>query len=268
MTDRSNDADVRTLLKRAQATALNLEEPISHALRLCLLAGKKLDSPELAEWAKNELEGYPSDITLPPYRELPAQLKMDYLNGSLLARDQTVDASLIEPDILPLLQTVPMRGSVAELEAHVRTGEDTLRIHHSISGSLKTMIRGRAKNSEFLSISDVYWVLSVAQVEAALGSVRTRVLEITEDLGVAVETEMGDPQAVVQQHLLTVSAGDSSPVTINSASGSSNAQQQLQAASQPPRFWETAWWTVGKAIVGSIMLVLAATTAYFAYLAI
>lgn len=52
---------------------------VARLLRKCMILAHTLDSQELADWAKAELNGYPDDVELPSYRRLHCQSKGEFI---------------------------------------------------------------------------------------------------------------------------------------------------------------------------------------------
>lgn len=272
MTTSDTETAVLSLLRQAQGAALDPAQPISTSLRLCLLAGKKLGSAEIEDWARLELNGYPSPTDLPAYRKLPASLQMNYVMGVTRHTQVPLGEEHIGAEASGLFAKAPILGPISEIEGHIRNAkEGGLFITPPAANSVRSLIidnvRKSGQDTEFLNVTDIYWWLPCAAIEAILDRIRTKIVELTEELGVAVVAPTGDPKKTAEQ-VLTVTAGDRSPVTINTAGNSATATQKVTPSAPPqPRFWEKAWWTLGKAIAGSVMLALTAATTYFAYLA-
>ncbi|KWC91628.1 hypothetical protein [Burkholderia cepacia] len=61
------------LIEEIQAAAIAEVGDVSALLRKCKLLAARLDAREFAEWVDHELNGYPADALLPPYRILQAR---------------------------------------------------------------------------------------------------------------------------------------------------------------------------------------------------
>ena len=57
-----------TLLRDIQQDAIGEDTSVSVLLRQCLVLSARLQHDQLREWAQLELNGYPGDASLPPYR--------------------------------------------------------------------------------------------------------------------------------------------------------------------------------------------------------
>ena len=71
--------------------------------RKCKILAARLSSAELAQWVTWELDGYPDDQPVPPYRELSGQFYANFMNAALARREAAV----------PL--ACPWQGSVRKL---------------------------------------------------------------------------------------------------------------------------------------------------------
>ena len=56
------------LLQDIQYAIIDSDRPLAGVLRMAMVLAARLDNPMLQEWAERELNGYPEDAPLPPYR--------------------------------------------------------------------------------------------------------------------------------------------------------------------------------------------------------
>jgi hypothetical protein len=66
---------------------------VARLLRKCMILAHTLDSQELADWAKAELNGYGEGVTLPAYRRLSCQNKGVFI-GPFNSWQQTLEIPL------------------------------------------------------------------------------------------------------------------------------------------------------------------------------
>lgn len=66
---------MNSLVLDLQREALDSNAPIAELLRKAIVVAKKLSVREFDLWASNELSGYPSDVTVPPYRIIRGEIK-------------------------------------------------------------------------------------------------------------------------------------------------------------------------------------------------
>ena len=64
-----------TLLRDIQNSAIDSESKLSDLLRKCKVLAARLQNDELNQWVDAELNGYPSQENLPPYRIIGCNAK-------------------------------------------------------------------------------------------------------------------------------------------------------------------------------------------------
>jgi hypothetical protein len=67
------------LIEEFQAAAISEAGDVSALLRKCKLLAARLDAKAFGEWVACELDGYPIDATLPPYRVVQARSYGDFV---------------------------------------------------------------------------------------------------------------------------------------------------------------------------------------------
>lgn len=65
-----------SLVLELQAEALDRNTPVSDLLRKALAVSKKLGVTQIEKWLSHELNGYPRDSEIPPYREVHGLIKV------------------------------------------------------------------------------------------------------------------------------------------------------------------------------------------------
>ncbi|NTW38689.1 MAG: hypothetical protein HGA44_02195 [Cellulomonadaceae bacterium] len=290
--------DITEQFERIQQQALDSSIPLADTLRLCIAVGGRLNAPGLIKWANAELDGYGVENELPEYRTVHAPMMVSYFLGPNRVQGQVVTADLVDPEFRPKMHDVPLREALASLEEMAKREQETISMVSEHSGDMGAMIKRNTADPTFLTITSVYWDVPRIAFGSVVDKVRTKLVTMVAEFDVAVRqpgvstvaaardaiSVVVEPGGVMNMNSAPVGSivtgGDKSVITSNNAgrdvvattaggdikdsstSGTSRAQQT------PPRFWETAWWTVGKVIVGSVGLVVAGLAAYFTYLAI
>lgn len=270
--------DITSGFARIQRQALDSAVPVADTLRLCIALGGQLGSPELIERAKCELNGY------------------DYINGHHKVTGQVLPRGVLDDEIYDTVGSLAMQHplhEIAKLAAEHR-GDDAVHMLPPGEGHLRQLIDyGARKSNPYFSVISVYVSVNGAVLDAIVDQVRTKLVEMvavfdaeSSARGASLESAAERAVSVVAPgatiHFVNapggtaVSGSDRAIVTANSAGGELVAATAggdvssltTTAPDHPARFWETAWWTVGKVIVGAISLMLVAATAWFAYLAV
>jgi hypothetical protein len=106
-----------SLLLEIQASASDSSVPIQDLLRKCLILADRLGYEPLKEWARQELEGYPKDGDLPPYRVLAvADVQYDAVVGFYRLSGQTVARGVVPESAREEFFTARLHGPAAALQ--------------------------------------------------------------------------------------------------------------------------------------------------------
>src|SRR3989442_7876914 len=76
----------------------------------------KIDKKELIEWVNNELNGYPDDATIPPYRIVPSEVLANLSNIRWQATSHPIPIGHLKPEQRETLENSKMYESLAVLE--------------------------------------------------------------------------------------------------------------------------------------------------------
>lgn len=115
-----------SLLRDIQDGAIRTDTPVSVLLRQCLVLAARLQHEPLRDWAQLELNGYPTNAPLPPYRpKITAQVLGNFSGpfGSG-ARNMNLPESIIPEELRDGLFRVEVREGVAHIEGLVNSGEN------------------------------------------------------------------------------------------------------------------------------------------------
>lgn len=289
--------DIGKLFERIQTNALDSSVPLADTLRLCIAVGGNLGAPELIAWARSELDGYPVGAELPSYRTITAPLQMDYVNGNWQHTGAEVTSNLLDEEVRQMMYDVSLREPLHQLEVLARDPQATkgLKMSPANGGILRAMVHRNVEDNEFLSVTGVYWNVTQSSISAVVDAVRTRLVAMVATFDTEAAKPGVDTQSAARSAITVIagsganvtlnhapegsitSGGDKSTVSSNRAGGDgtvalSGRDMKDSPAGGPrttparrPRFWQTAWWTVGRLIVGAISLTLAAVTAYLTW---
>lgn len=114
-----------SLLRDIQDGAISTDTPVSVLLRQCLVLAARLQHEPLRDWAQLELNGYPPDAPLPPYRPKITAHVLGNFSGPFGsgARNMNLPESVIPEDLRDGLFRVEIREGVAHIEGLVNSGE-------------------------------------------------------------------------------------------------------------------------------------------------
>lgn len=247
-----DDDRTAALLRSVQEAALDSNRPVSDALRLCVAAGGRLGSTALQRWARQELRGYAVDDDLPGYRNLHAQLQMDYINGLTQWTGQTVTPGMLPEEARDHMYRVPMRAAIAEVEAMARRDDDVVKMTAAAAEALAATIAERQDDNEFLSIHAVYWSVPISALAGIVDQVRTRLVELVSEFDLALAApNTAAPEAAA--HAIHVVIGERSTVSLAAATGDRSTATAAPSSDSRPKWWERSWWTVSRAIGAAVV---------------
>lgn len=96
---------------RFQSMAMNSETPIASLLRMAKAIAVKLDLKDMDEWMTYELNGYPSNVSIPDYRKVRCELKAVHPYRGL------IPAPVADWKLEKKLTTVSIGRAAGDLEA-------------------------------------------------------------------------------------------------------------------------------------------------------
>lgn len=158
------------------------DEPVSKTLRALLMLGGRLDSKNLATWAKRELNGYDgvADADIPEARTVGAPIFINAIVGYNQITGQGASAAAFpSPFGEALGDDVIFRQSVSEIEAMVATA-------HRAQSSYITLtipnweVIGRAIDKDRFGqhTTAIYRQISLSYLDAIVADVRNRAAEL------------------------------------------------------------------------------------------
>lgn len=118
-----------SLLRNIQEGATGTEMPVEVLLRHTLVLATRLEHDPLKEWVRHELDGYPQQVELPPYREgFATQLRGNFNNGAWEASNQHVPIGALPEEMRDVVPTSwSFREPVSVIRGHP---DDVLRRGH------------------------------------------------------------------------------------------------------------------------------------------
>ena len=160
-----------------QADLVDHNRPIAGALLKVRLLAAKLGSEELAEWIKNEAQGYDTDADIPPYRIVPIFVSGTFRGpfGSGV-RNAPIPSLLLKEIVGAEWTKYKIRQSAAAVE-ELTTQQNGLQLDMS---NLMLALRGKI----YPDLEPVQFVGSVSRTAIidVANAIRNRILEITVEI--------------------------------------------------------------------------------------
>lgn len=232
--------------------ALDTSIPLADTLRKCVILGGKSGSEKLRDWASRELQGY-RDEELPPYRKVPAPIKIDGINpGAQITGQQIPPHALPDPADKHIREEVELRFGVGELEAMLDR-DATKSINLQPAGASKIVTLMNHENPDpYQTVTALYWSVSPTAIRGVLDQIRTSLTMLVAEIRAAGPGGDDIPsRSAADQAVSVVVTGKRSRVSVNTAqaSGGSTAESSTTPPAEDKKpFW--TWKTIGAAVVG------------------
>lgn len=167
-----------TLLEEIEAGAASDDMPIGTLLRKLLILVSRLGSKPAEEWVEWELNGYPDDSPVPPYRVLSLVIKVNLVDIAKRIEGWTVPPALLGKTANDWTQ-IRYRQSVGAIEHFLCKGATADAVHFSAGNLLLHL--NRQKFTE-MNIMSAWAEAGSSQLKNILESVRNRVLKFVLEL--------------------------------------------------------------------------------------
>jgi hypothetical protein len=176
-----------TLLREIQDAAVSSEVPITDLLRKCKILATRLGNEEFRAWVDHELNGYPSDDSLPDYRILEVQSKGHFsgVAGSSL-RNAPIPPSNIPKEFRHIATTAHCREPIS---AYVELLRGDRKSDFQSPWPTDLVKHVATKIYEHMSCLSAWREIPRGGIVAIVDTVRNRVLNF------ALEIEAADPNA-------------------------------------------------------------------------
>lgn len=173
-------------------------------LRKCLALGALTGSDELRKWAKNELEGYSDDASLPPYRSITAPLFINQRGGNEFLTGQQINHLQIPKDLRKYVpESLAFRQPLEEIVQMAASGEKSMKMGYAIFSVVAaewTKMLG-----PWQAITALYYSVLPSSIAGIVSMIRTTLVEIVIDLAKDVPLDSlpskAKVDAAVQVHI-------------------------------------------------------------------
>jgi hypothetical protein len=227
------------------------EQPIAKTLRKLILFGAQAGSPELREWASNELRGYQLDSDVPDYRKVAAVIQMDGATHNVLVKRQRVGVTEL-PDFVQndIDEVYVFSGPIAEIEALSRPASPKDTVVNLSLPMARELGRIMAQKSHgAIHIDSIYWAVSRVSIAQVVDQVRTRLAELLAELRAVTPAGQSVPTPPQAQHAVNIVLnGIGTRATLNMISAGEGSTNRIDA--QPDS--QTNFWTLGRRVAAGV----------------
>jgi hypothetical protein len=225
-------------------------------LRKVIALGGRVGSPELREWASQELHGYVgSDVELPGYRKVAAVLAIDVLNpmGRIVTGQQISPLSLPEGIRDVIGEVVPLGQGIGEIEGMLesaRAGDGVVKLAPPESQTLARIIEHEYEaDHRGQHIMAVYWPLGQVPLRGVLDRVRTTLVELVAEMRAGTSDAGELPSREVAAQAVNVAVyGNKARVNVASSQISGGGSHDVKVTQ--PADGRSIWVKVGAGVVG------------------
>lgn len=184
----------------------------------------KIGHKELIDWVNNELNGYPSEDQIPPYRVLPARVLANMTNISFQANAHPVPIMHLEDSYREILETAKMTESLSVLEKFSESDGGSLQ--RPIPMEANTLLGKSLTKGTY--IQSAWSEIQLTGITSILTQVRSRLLDFLLELNEKFPSELSDQE--IKERAATTDAenlfnnaifGDNTTVIV----GSGNTQR-------------------------------------------
>ena len=181
------------LLRQIQADAVSSATPVTELLRRCQVLAARLDLPELGEWVRYELNGYPVEAELPEYRVFSGIAKGHFLGpfGSGL-RNAVLPAGNLPEKFRDWARSASLRQPIVALE-EVANAESKSNVTLPWPGDLIAHVQ--QDFYDHMALGQAWLEVSRADFVSAVETVRNRVLTFALEAEPFVTDVAGKPTA-------------------------------------------------------------------------
>jgi AbiTii len=174
-----------SLLDEIQADATGADVPVEVLLRKVLILATRLEHEPMKGWVHHELDGYPDDADLPPYRtDYPTQLKGNFMNVAWQAQGVAVPLTALPEGLQDLDQRMSFREGVGRIRELAEMATDGV-LRFSAPAGMNAYVR----LYERVQCTALWSEMSVLALTNIMDQVRNRVLAF------ALEIEQANPRA-------------------------------------------------------------------------
>jgi AbiTii len=209
------------LLREIQDEVIDSDRLLASVLRKARVLAAELDNEPLRQWASHELNGYPDEAALPPYRALrPVPVRGTFAGPfGRQVENMPIPPQSVDERLRDMLFTFAFTEPVAAYEEALRADQ----ADPKAPWPAEALVVARPRVLEAMECMTAWRVLSRGQIVGVVEGVRNRLLEFVLELK-REAPEAGDVPAselplskdqVTQIGNMTIYAGDVTDQSIN-----------------------------------------------------
>lgn len=182
----------------------------------------KIGHKDLVPWVDNELNGYPNDTEIPPYREVQSALYGVVRNHRERHSRYPLPTNFLGEEMEKMVRRTQMRESIAVLEQYAYKRGNSLMSHlpADLAASFNQVFQGAWVESAWTQIE-------ISAIDQLLIEVRSRllefILEVQSGLGETLESEMKEAGKAIDAGNMFRSAvfGDNTTIVVGDSNKTS-----------------------------------------------
>lgn len=184
------------LLRQIQEGSLSTGTPVSELLRRCQVLAARVQLPELGDWVRHELNGYPDDSQLPDYRIMHGIARGHFLGpGGSGLRNAVLPAGNLPKEYRDWATKAYIRQPIAMLE-QIASGKKNDVVTVQWPGDLIARVHDRFY--EYLSLGQAWLSISRGDFVGAVEAVRNRILSFSLDAEPHIKRDESSPAPASQ----------------------------------------------------------------------
>jgi hypothetical protein len=215
------------LIDEIQAGAISETGDVSALLRKCKLLAARLDARKLAEWVDHELNGYPIDAVLPPYRLLNARSYGNFVGAfGMRGNGLQIPLSVLPESLRENYRTVRLGDAISAYQTLLEgDGRGSARI----PWSTELAVHYASKVTPDMQCVEAWIEVPIGAVHKLINAVKTAILgfaiDIEREAPDAGETPIGGARPIPEERVTQIFNTNITGSVGNVANGGTDFQQ-------------------------------------------
>lgn len=215
------------LIEEIQAGAIAEAGDVSALLRKCKLLAARLDARELSTWVDHELNGYPTDAVLPPYRLLNARSFGNFVGPfGMRGNGLQIPLSVLPEGLRENYRTVRLGDAISAYQSLLEgDGTGSARI----PWSTELAVHCASKVTPDMQCVEAWIDVPLGAVHKLINAVKTAILgfaiDIEREAPDAGETPIGGARPITEEKVTQIFNTNITGSVGNVANGGTDFQQ-------------------------------------------
>jgi len=179
-----------SLLAQIEVGVVDDSVSLASLMQKCIILGGQAGSEKMRDWARQELNGYETVETVPPYRRVYTGLSAKLTNlAGYNGVTQRISPSAIPARVRELLEedgidpeTAVLDGGIGELEAMAGQGKSEHLLMPSWADFIAGVLSKYSVEQGSTRVEAVFWPMSDAALRGLLVKVRTALAELVAEM--------------------------------------------------------------------------------------